>query len=78
MYANIAYMWRKEDVVRQLKKKQGTQSLRSFASSIGCSAAYISDIYNDRREPGPKILDELGLEKQIVTTVQYVTKRRWK
>ena len=78
MYANVAYMWRKEDVIKQLKAAQGDSSLRAYASSIGCSAAYLSDIYNNRREPGQKILDELGLEKKVVTTVRYVTKRRWK
>ena len=70
-------MWRKEDVIEKLKKEQGEGSLRSYARNIGCSAAYLSDVYSGKREPGPKLLDHLDLECQITTTKTY-TKRRWK
>jgi hypothetical protein len=70
-------MWRREDVIEQLKKKQGEQSLRSFAQTLGCSAPYLSDIYNGNRDPGPLILNELGLERRVETIVTYV-KRRWR
>lgn len=70
-------MWRREEVVQQLQKKQGRQSLRSFASSLGCSPAYLSDVYRGRRDPGPKLLEDLGLERQVKTEVVYV-KRRWR
>lgn len=70
-------MWRKEDVVKELKRRQGKSSLRSYATNLGCSAAYLSDLYRGRRDPGPLILDHLDLERQIVTTVTYV-KRRWR
>jgi hypothetical protein len=71
-------MWRKEEVVGQLKKKQGQRSLREYARSIGCSAAYLSDVYLGRRAPGPKLLDELGLERQVVTKVTYKRKGKWR
>lgn len=70
-------MWRKEDVVRKLQEDQGEQSLRSYARSLGCSAAYLSDVYRGRRDPGPKLLARLNLERKAVTTVTY-QKRRWK
>jgi hypothetical protein len=70
-------MWRKEDVIKKLREKQGTRSLRTYAKTIGCSAAYLSDVYSDKREPGPKLLDHLDLECQTTVTKIYV-KRRWR
>jgi hypothetical protein len=70
-------MWRKEDVIAQLKAEQGERSLRSYATQFDCSAAYLSDIYKGKRDPGPKILKPLGLERKTKTIVTYV-KRRWK
>lgn len=78
--ANSAYivlMWRKEDVIEQLHKEQGDRSLRSYATDIGCSASYLSDVYNGKRDPGPILLKHLNLERKEVTTVTYI-KRRWK
>lgn len=68
-------MWRKEDVVAELKSKQGKRSLRSYARNIECSASYLSDIYRGTRNPGPKILEALDLECEVTVTYQ---KRRWK
>ncbi len=72
-------MWRKEDVVKQLQSEQEKQklSLRQYAKQLNVSAAYLSDVYRGRRDPGPTLLDYLGLERKIVTTVTYV-KRRWR
>jgi hypothetical protein len=74
-------MWRKEDVVQKLQEGQGhDQSLRSYANQIGCSAAYLSDIYNGLRDPGPKILDHLNLTATKITTVTYTPKesKKWR
>jgi transcriptional regulator with XRE-family HTH domain len=72
-------MWRKEDVVKQLQSEQEKQklSLRQYAKHLNVSAAYLSDVYRGRRDPGPTLLDYLGLERKVVTTVTYV-KRRWR
>lgn len=70
-------MWRKEDVIEKLRQDQGTRSLRTYAKDIGCSAAYISDIYNNRRDPGDLVLKHLGLQAEKVTTVTY-TERKWR
>lgn len=69
-------MWRKEEVVEKLKEDQGEQSLREYAHTVGCSASYLNDVYSGRREPGPKLLDHLNLERK--ETVIYVQKRRWR
>jgi len=72
-------MWRKEDVVKKLQADQDAQklSLRQYARTLNVSAAYLSDVYRGRRDPGPTLLEHLGLEKKVVTTVTYV-KRRWR
>jgi hypothetical protein len=68
-------MWRKEDVIKKLKTQQGKDSLRSYARSIGCSAAYLSDVYRGNREPGPLILDHLDLEKTVTVKTEYRRRR---
>ena len=70
-------MWRKEDVIQQLKTSQGDRSLRAYADTLGCSPSYLCDLYNGNREPGEKILKQLGLAKKVTKTVTYV-KRRWR
>ena len=63
---------RREQVMARMRKLQGKQSLRQFAKSIGVSVAYLSDIYRNRRDPGPAILDILKISKR--TTVEYEAK----
>ena len=72
-------MWRKEDIVKQLQSEQEKQklSLRQYAKNLHVSPAYLSDVYRGRRDPGPALLEPLGLERKVVTTVTYV-KRRWR
>jgi len=70
-------MWRKEDVIQKLKDSQADRSLRSYADTLGCSPSYLCDLYSGKREPGEKILKQLGLEKKVTKTVTYV-KRRWR
>ena len=69
MYVKIMRTFMKHiesiDVNSELRKAQGNRSLRKFADEIHCSAAYLSDIYNGRRNPGPTILEYLGLRKIV-------------
>ena len=58
---------KQDKVVEMLRKKQGKRSLRQFARDLGISAPYLSDIYKGRRNPGPAILSQIGIEKQVVT-----------
>ncbi len=55
-----------------LRKAQGDRSIGQLSRDIGCSTAYVSDLYAGNRTPGPKILDYLGLEKQITY------KKKWR
>lgn len=53
------------DPVALLKTRLKRVSLRELARTIGCSVAYLSDVTNGKRDPGPKILRYLGLKKVV-------------
>ena len=81
MYTKIAYsvvMWRKEDIIEKIVADKGDQSLRAYASTVGCSPMYISDILNNRRDPGPRLLNHLGIEREITKTIVYKPKKKWR
>ena len=50
-------------MVRRACKEYG--SLRAFAAHLGVSAAFISDIARGNREPSGKVLEYLGLSKDV-------------
>lgn len=47
----------------RLCRQMGGQS--NFAKAHGISTAYVNDILQGRRDPGKKILDAIGFEKQV-------------
>ena len=49
-----------------LKKQQGDQTAHQFASRLGVSPQYLSDVYNGRRPPGESITSALNVEKAVV------------
>ncbi len=49
-----------------LKKQQGDQTAQQFASRLGVSPQYLSDVYNGRRPPGESITSALKVEKAVV------------
>lgn len=51
------------DVIALLRKQQGKRRQKDFAEQIGISPAYLSDVYQGRRDPGPAVLDFLKLMK---------------
>lgn len=52
------------DVIGALRFEiRGSQA--EWAKANGLSAAYVNDILNGRRSPGPKLLSILGLEKTV-------------
>lgn len=56
-------------LIRSACREAGGQA--AWAAANGMSAAYVSDVLNSRREPGPKVLAALGLRK----IVRYVPAR---
>lgn len=52
-----------DDVLKELKRRQGKRSLRAIAAELGVTASYICDLHLRRRDPGPKILGPLGFTK---------------
>jgi transcriptional regulator with XRE-family HTH domain len=52
-----------------LKKQQGEQTAQQFASRLGVSPQYLSDVYNGRRPPGESITSALKVEKSVVYAV---------
>lgn len=60
-----------QNPIEMLKKRQGTQSLRTLAKQIPCSAAYLSDVLRGQRAPGPRILNFLGIERNHEVTITY-------
>jgi lambda repressor-like predicted transcriptional regulator len=67
-----------DQVIAALKKQQNGESLRTFAKRIGCSAAYLSDVFLGRRSPGKKIAAFLGLELKREWKVERIFTRRSK
>ena len=49
-----------------LKKQQGEQTAQQFATRLGVSPQYQSDVYNGRRPPGESITAALQVEKAMV------------
>jgi transcriptional regulator with XRE-family HTH domain len=52
-----------------LKKQQGPQTAQQFATRLGVSPQYLSDVYNGRRPPGESITSALNVEKAVVYAV---------
>ena len=68
-------------LIKRLQARQGPRSLRAFAASdLKCSAAYLSKIYSGETDPGPTIMDYLGLEREVKVTYKpkLKTQRRWR
>lgn len=61
------------ELVDIIKKRQGKISLRTFAKSIGLTAAYLSDVYRGNRPVGPKLAEAMGY---TVFKEEHITFRR--
>ncbi|MGD1062453.1 MAG: helix-turn-helix domain-containing protein [Terracidiphilus sp.] len=58
-----------EQFLEFLKKQQGEQTAQQFATRLGVSPQYLSDVYNGRRPPGESITAALKVEKAMVYTL---------
>ena len=50
-----------------MKKLQGTKTSTEFASELGISKQYLSDIYNGRKNPSDTVSSLLGYESRVIT-----------
>ena len=48
------------ELVELIKKRKGKASLRAFATEIGLSAAYLSDVFRGNRAVGPRLAVLMG------------------
>ena len=55
-----------DELLNLLRDKQGDRTQAELAKEIGISPAYLSDVLAGRRDPGPSVLDFLGIEKAYV------------
>ncbi len=53
-----------------LREDIGDASAASWAASHGLTRQYLSDVLRGRRDPGPTILDALGLNKAQTVTYE--------
>jgi len=60
-----------ETLVAQLKRRCAGSNQKVVAAEMGISNNYLSVVLRGKLEPGPKILDALGLEKRV----SYVEKK---
>jgi hypothetical protein len=63
---NKGTMLNREQVIALLKRQQGEKSGREFAAELGITPPYLSDIYAGNRNPGPAVLERLGLTQETI------------
>jgi transcriptional regulator with XRE-family HTH domain len=63
---NMAKELTQSQVIELLKKRQGKRPAKALAEELGISAVYLSDIFNGKRDPGPAVLEKLGLEREVL------------
>lgn len=54
-----------EQLINLLREKQGNRTQVELANELGITPQFLSDIYAGYRTPGEKVLEALGLEKQV-------------
>ena len=57
-----------ERLIEILRQTQGDRTAKELANDLGITPQYLSDIYSGRREPGPALLEALGLKKEVLYT----------
>jgi hypothetical protein len=51
-------------MLRRMASRLGTQT--ALAYQLGIHPAYLNDVLNGRRDPGPAILEPLGYERVVI------------
>ena len=65
-------IWYVIDLIFAAAKNAGSQ--KALAQEWGISEQYLSDILKGRREPGNKVLKQLGLRKMVIYTEKEPTR----
>lgn len=55
-----------EQVLEILRKRQGERTQREFAAELGITGQYLCDLYLRRRDPGEKVLENLGIVRRTI------------
>lgn len=55
-----------EQVLEMLRKRQAGRTQREFAAELGITAQYLCDLYLRRRDPGEKVLENLGIIRRTI------------
>lgn len=55
----------REAIIRRLRKLCAQSSQRNVADEMQISEQYLCDVLKGRRNPGPRILQALGLERKV-------------
>lgn len=63
------------DPRKEISKRLANMSMRALARELGVSPTYISDVMAGHMEPGPGILDPLGIECHVTVKKVYRRKR---
>lgn len=58
-------MTRSVDPLKLLQKRCNGRALSIAAKELGVSPQYLSDVLHRRRDPGPLILQAIGLERVV-------------
>jgi transcriptional regulator with XRE-family HTH domain len=53
------------DPIRILRQRSAKTTQKQVAADLGVSAPYLSDVLAGKRDVGPKILERLGLRREI-------------
>lgn len=51
---------------RQLRKICHFKTQKALAKEFGISLSYLNEVIGGRKEPGPKLLNAMGLRRQMV------------
>ena len=71
VYADMAYKaLTVQELLELMKKIQGEKTNTQFATEIGISKQYLTDIYNGRKVPSDTVSAALGFTPRVIT--QYV------
>jgi transcriptional regulator with XRE-family HTH domain len=69
----MAKLLTREKLIALLKRRQGERTQKEFAAELGISEPFLSDIYNGKRDPGEKVLDQLGISSVTAYEEQAAT-----